>query len=123
MKHLRPRIAQPFLQVASLAEAWIETPTPRQEPGATWVASLAEAWIETEDIPSQINMVLMSPPSRRRGLKRSNIVMCQSLPRVASLAEAWIETVYTEQPGMRFWVASLAEAWIETLVVHRINAE
>ena len=117
MKHLRPRIAQPFLQVASLAEAWIETPTPRQEPGATWVASLAEAWIETEDIPSQINMVLMSPPSRRRGLKRRNIVMCQSLPRVASLGEAWIEAGYPEQPGMRLVVVAPAAAWLETEVL------
>ena len=54
--------------VASLAEAWIEIiryPLSRIH----WnVASLAEAWIEISHIVRHL-MCILSPPSRRRGLK------------------------------------------------------
>ena len=55
--------------VASLAEAWIETPPGVGGTGGSPVASLAEAWIET-------------PKTRSSIIWRT----------VASLAEAWIET-------------------------------
>ena len=57
-----------LIQVASLAEAWIEINLPRRMESAYSVASLAEAWIEIDQ-------------SCTRKVLRT----------VASLAEAWIE--------------------------------
>ena len=54
------------------------------------VASFAEAWIEIISINNIIFWV-MSPPSRRRGLKYSRITVSTIRDRVASFAEAWIE--------------------------------
>ena len=56
-------------EVASLAEAWIETPRKIWALITSGVASLAEAWIETSSYKP-----------------RSHV------SQVASLAEAWIET-------------------------------
>ena len=82
-----------YAQVASRAEAWIETWILGGHGRAQFgqVASRAEAWIET-------------------WRTRVRTVSCE----VASRAEAWIET-----GGMCRWspwdvVASRAEAWIET---------
>ena len=55
--------------VASLAEAWIETRPPNLCVWWLEVASLAEAWIET-NIYNRVRNGCWSPPSRRRGLKR-----------------------------------------------------
>ena len=77
--------------VASFAEAWIEKIYTYRKIGKKWVASFAEAWIEKllsciliflELVASfaeawienyqnlQIQSENLSPPSRRRGLKR-----------------------------------------------------
>ena len=79
---------------------------------------------------------MLSPPSRRRGLKLCKLHSVPMGLLVASLAEAWIETSDTVcpmycsrsppsrrrglKPGKHYAektrkeVASLAEAWIET---------
>ena len=54
------------------------------------VASFSEAWIEismNRTRPKQI----VSPPSRRRGLKSYEPVNAPITPKVASFSEAWIE--------------------------------
>ena len=78
---------------------------------------------------------MLSPPSRRRGLKSDAYGMDQAARLVASLAEAWIEITSVKSEaysplsppsrrrGLKYmvgrfimmWleVASLAEAWIE----------
>jgi len=78
------------------------------------VASLAEAWIETGAAPWRGSSTIMSPPSRRRGSKRRARARIRSPMGVASLAEAWIETSLMCRPLGGRRVASLAEAWIET---------
>ena len=56
---------------------------------------------------------MLSPPSRRRGLK-CQIGTSEELGLgVASLAEAWIEIVWQAFFTSGGHVASLAEAWIE----------
>ncbi len=59
--------------VASLAEAWIETRKQSHDEYLELVASLAEAWIETDENKEEIKGVI-----------------------VASLAEAWIETDFRQ---------------------------
>src|SRR5258706_12047175 len=104
------------------------------------VASRAEAWIETltEAVDEAFRM---SPPGRRRGSKLSTALdfttLGRRLPRggvdrnaklalrappepVASRAEAWIETSCLVRRRMRRMVASRAEAWIETSVVRYV---
>ena len=69
---LKPRIpAVPagIFRVASRAEAWIETNSIRKRDTKGRVASRAEAWIETL-LFSGIAAKILSPPVRRRGLKR-----------------------------------------------------
>ena len=62
-------------------------------------------------------VILASPPTRRRGLKRSVEGLLHWLPPVASHAEAWIETAGCLINSVKDWiVASHAEAWIETPV-------
>ena len=56
------------------------------------VASFAEAWIEKISCII-LPKLLMSPPSRRRGLKISLADQDLLLFPVASFAEAWIENV------------------------------
>ncbi len=80
------------MYVASLAEAWIETPLKFYIQNMASVASLAEAWIETDFIVLY-EAYTRSPPSRRRGLKLAVSRILHRSKRVASLAEAWIETV------------------------------
>ncbi len=55
------------------------------------VAPLAGARIETEDV-SGIHEVLLSPPSRGRGLKLHQVVDRADILQVAPLAGARIET-------------------------------
>ncbi len=130
------------------------------EPSCRDVASLAEAWVETDTrsagwccggrrLPrggvgrnvrwlSLSHRMKLSPPSRRRGSKhhspplsrcwvgsppsrRRGSKLRQCDPErcnicVASLAEAWVETsAFPSLPEMAC-VASLAEAWVETVV-------
>ena len=54
------------------------------------VASLAEAWIEITILEIYV-LIKLSPPSRRRGLKFFWRWTARRPPHVASLAEAWIE--------------------------------
>ena len=56
------------------------------------VASFAEAWIENL-LSSIFCFCLMSPPSRRRGLKTSKCTFICASIIVASFAEAWIEKI------------------------------
>ena len=82
-----------MIDVASLAEAWIEI----SEILSIWlpapVASLAEAWIEIVN----------------------NNLSNAGIP-VASLAEAWIEILKEPDSFQTKHVASLAEAWIEIII-------
>ncbi len=78
-------------QVASHAEAWIETTAMASGAFRRAVASHAEAWIETY----AWTLVSNTNP-------------------VASHAEAWIETLCGGHIAARRRVASHAEAWIET---------
>ena len=66
--------------------------------------------------------ILLSPPTRRRGLKLSFLTNFAPDNGVASHAEAWIETVTFCLVDYPHIVASHAEAWIETSIsrwVHR----
>ena len=83
-----------YAQVASRAEAWIETWILGGHGRAQFgqVASRAEAWIET------VRTARIKSPQRI----------------VASRAEAWIETPCGRIPQVAACVASRAEAWIET---------
>ena len=56
------------LEVASLAEAWIEMPVPWSWHSYTDVASLAEAWIEILMLQSEMYRLELLP-LRKRGLK------------------------------------------------------
>ena len=53
------------------------------------VASFAEAWIENVLKPAD-DVILPSPPSRRRGLKNKRDCLGNER-KLASFAEAWIE--------------------------------
>ena len=81
------------LDVASLADAWIETFLALRESAKKAVASLADAWIETR-LPRPSRPHTWSRPSRTRGLKR-RLHSTQAYEVVASLADAWIETSLT----------------------------
>ena len=54
------------------------------------VASFAEAWIEIQQAVLRLNQ-MMSPPSRRRGLKSFLFVVIYPSSSVASVAEAGLE--------------------------------
>ena len=99
------------------------------------VASFAEAWIEIVCQPYNYLVRLLSPPSRRRGLKLLSGCLPRIGPWVASFAEAWIEILLSSsrlcrcipsppsrRRGLKYSVtpeklltvvASFAEAWIE----------
>ena len=55
----------------------------------------------------------LSPPSRRRGLKRCDILLNVTPKHVAYFAEAWIENISVTLFSYLLLVASFAEAWIE----------
>ena len=55
------------------------------------VASFAEAWIEIFGDIGKAVSVILSPPSRRRGLKFWADTLPNLWLQVASFAEAWIE--------------------------------
>ena len=59
--------------VASCAEAWIETSYGTIKKLLSLVASCAEAWIETSSFRIDASSGLMSPPARRRGLKHDTL--------------------------------------------------
>ena len=72
----------PFVKnVASHAEAWIETKTHRPHYHAIIVASHAEAWIETSKRWRAKASRSRSPPTRRRGLKLSGANAIQACVR------------------------------------------
>ena len=79
-----------------------------------YVASLAGAWIETPSSCSSSTAISVSPPSRGRGSKRWSGAQRHAGCWVASLAGAWIETSCVGTCHARQSVASLAGAWIET---------
>ena len=60
-----------------------------------------------------LQQMLMSPPSRRRGLKICIYIDFKHAILVASFAEAWIEKIEQVKWICIFMVASFAEAWIE----------
>ena len=76
------------------------------------VAPLAGAWIEMYQ-PIVHACVLMSLPSRERGLKYERNVCADGRSIVAPLAGAWIEIVGTLVQDDLESVAPLAGAWIE----------
>ena len=55
------------------------------------VASFSEAWIEITVSDATAIAVILSPPSRRRGLKFTSGRLNAYLADVASFSEAWIE--------------------------------
>ena len=66
-----------YVAVASFAEAWIEIIHKKKQQKFR-VASFAEAWIEIQILYLIYNF-LPSPPSRRRGLKSSSIILMSSM--------------------------------------------
>ena len=58
-------------------------------------------------------MSILSPPSRRRGLKFKRFANLYTVFLVASFAEAWIEIADNFSNPILGLVASFAEAWIE----------
>ena len=78
------------------------------------VASRAEAWIETLTVQTKEVPPIASPPVRRRGLKQFDPHQLFLPIAVASRAEAWIETPLRYGKNRNHFVASRAEAWIET---------
>ena len=64
-----------------------------------------------------LQQMLMSPPSRRRGLKIVTIKEVVDWIEVASFAEAWIEKTLNSSSSTSSVVASFAEAWIENFIV------
>ena len=79
------------------------------------VASLAEAWIEIS-MARFMYPLIVSPPSRRRGLKFAALLDPALCAKVASFAEAWIEIPVGVTFASASQVASHAEAWIETVL-------
>ena len=61
-------IVDALKKVASFAEAWIEILSKPFKTDIQIVASFAEAWIEIQKMQRQ-TVNILSPPSRRRGLK------------------------------------------------------
>ena len=59
-------------------------------------------------------LVMMSRPSRARGLKPRPETACHNQKMVAPLAGAWIETMSAFDVPVKMPVAPLAGAWIET---------
>ena len=81
-------------EVAPLAGAWIEISFFPQLFRCRLVAPLAGAWIEIDTVNHSTQLV-MSHPSRVRGLKFQLHGIPEALQRVAPLAGAWIEIPLT----------------------------
>ena len=95
------QLAQKVFHVASFAEAWIENFVAPLKADPYWVASFAEAWIENFSGGIRRRAV-MSPPSRRRGLKILK-KKYGNIRKVASFAEAWIEKSHKIRHKYRCW--------------------
>mgnify|MGYP001023666403 CR=1 FL=1 len=65
----------PSTAVASRAEAWIETSAAKPTHWRRGVASRAEAWIETPASAPCWAWTRPSPPARRRGLKHEYMIL------------------------------------------------
>ena len=78
------------------------------------VAPLAGAWIETKRRSNSLDWIILSHPSRVRGLKPALGRSYGLLVMVAPLAGAWIETGDLTRVAEYVKVAPLAGAWIET---------
>ena len=87
-------------KVASFAEAWIEILSKPFKTDIQIVASFAEAWIEIQKMQRQ-TVNILSPPSRRRGLKSKLMINFIIHLHVASFAEAWIEIVMITNSPIR----------------------
>ena len=104
-----------FLQkntVAPLAGAWIEISSIASPTINVNVAPLAGAWIEIISGGSDSD-IMMSHPSRVRGLKYYLLFCHYYSYKVAPLAGAWIEISAIFFWSMMRAVAPLAGAWIE----------
>ena len=77
------------------------------------VAPLAGAWIETM-MGSQTKLMMMSLPSRERGLKQGWRVGCASPERSLPSRERGLKLGARNVPEVFLEVAPLAGAWIET---------
>ena len=100
--------------VAPHAGAWIETSWPYGHRSGSQVAPHAGAWIETP-CPGDAEGMVMSRPTRARGLKRIiDSIDAQGL-QVAPHAGAWIETSRSASVNPLPTVAPHAGAWIETV--------
>ena len=80
----------PPRDVAPLAGAWIEIKNNHTGTDSAAVAPLAGAWIEI-NIFINCGDMLLSLPSRERGLKYPHNLGTVACGRVAPLAGAWIE--------------------------------
>ena len=81
------------MAVAPHVGAWIETLRVGQLQTCIHVAPHAGAWIETLTRAAEDSRLIVSLPTRERGLKQSCLCLLHGGNRVAPHAGAWIETV------------------------------
>ena len=102
-------------QVASLADAWIETIQRLKSCEKPQVASLADAWIETFGLLCRGGLGGLVASLADAWIETFGLLCRGGLGGlVASLADAWIETPPNRANNVLLPVASLADAWIET---------
>ena len=106
--------------VAPFAGAWIETKKGKMKAWGQQVAPFAGAWIETRKSVCDIH-IDVSPPSRGRGLKPTQVGTFTTAAEVAPFAGAWIETGSTPNSLEGEFVAPFAGAWIETALMEIQN--
>jgi len=103
-------------QVASRAEAWVETLPASESCRVLKVASRAEAWVETRMSYACLPPP-MSPPARRRGLKRETANQSVMRTRSPPARRRGLKHLRVKRYLRADVVASRAEAWVETVIL------
>ena len=127
------------MRVASITEAWIETPSRRAVSPRPCVASITEAWIETEHRdrdqplgasppsrrrgsklfrPAALRLGEQSPPSRRRGSKPNHDATLVTVTGGRLHHGGVDRNLWSKTKTLVTLVASITEAWIETFWTH-----
>ena len=103
--------------VAPFAGAWIETGGGATSGASSSVAPFAGAWIETHILAIYFSAMLMSLPSRERGLKRYNKIRCffdsLSLPS----RERGLKLPKFRRHNRWYYVAPFVGAWIKCIIL------
>ena len=104
-------------QVASRAEAWVETLPASESCRVLKVASRAEAWVETVILSVLYVPARKSPPARRRGLKRETANQSVMRTRSPPARRRGLKHLRVKRYLRADVVASRAEAWVETVIL------